>query len=138
MDQYPSQYPSQQRVTGWVGWIAFAAAFMIISGAFGLIQGFVALFQDDFYAISDSEIVEIDVSAWGWIHIIFGALLVLVGGALLSGKLWARLMAIILVCLHMVAQFAFLEWYPVWSVIVIAIDVLVLWALIVHGEEAAA
>ena len=70
------------------------------------------------------------------IHIIFGALVALVGAALLKGATWARVVGTILVGLNLIAQFAWLPAYPVWAVVLIAMDILILWAILVHGGEA--
>jgi len=124
-------------VTGWVGWIAFAAYFMIISGFFGAIQGLAALFRDEsYFVVTKDGLLTFDYTTWGWIHLIMGVVLMLIGGYLLKGSTWARVVAIIVVGLHMIAQFTFVSAYPVWGVIAIAIDVLVLYALLVHGREA--
>jgi hypothetical protein len=121
--------------TGWYGWIAFAATIMIINGGFNLIQGLVALVDDEWYVATANGLVTFDLTAWGWIHLLFGLLLIAVGFALFTEQVWATIAAIIIVSLNMFSQFAFMSAYPVWSIIAIAVDVLVLWALLVHGGE---
>jgi hypothetical protein len=122
-------------VSGWVGWIAFAAFFMIIAGVLGIIQGLTAVIRDDAPFFTKNALVIFDLTQWGWVHFIFGIILVLVGLALMKGATWARVVAVLLVGLHLISQFAALPWYPVWAVIAIVIDMLVLWALLVHGGE---
>jgi hypothetical protein len=122
-------------VTGWVGWIAFAGFIMIITGVLGAIQGLTAIIKDDAAIYAAGTVVVFDVTQWGWVHLIFGLILVLVGVSLLNGATWARVAAIILVGLNLIAQFAAVTWYPVWGIIAIVLDMLVLWALIVHGRE---
>jgi hypothetical protein len=122
-------------VTGWVGWIAFAGFFMIITGVLDAIQGLTAIIKDDAPIFRAGTIVILDVTQWGWVHLIFGIVLVLIGIALLNGSTFARVAAIILVGLNLISQFAGLPWYPVWGVIAIVLDMLILWALIVHGGE---
>jgi hypothetical protein len=123
-------------VTGWVGWIAFAGYFMIILGFFGAIQGFAALLRDEsYFAVGKNGLLTFDYTTWGWIHLIMGIALMLIGGYLMKGSTWARVVAIIVVGLHMIAQFSFVSAYPVWGVVIIAVDVLVLYALLVHGRE---
>jgi hypothetical protein len=124
-----------QRTTGWASWIVFAALFMVINGVLGVIQGLVSLFRDDFFIVTDDHIATFNVSAWGWIHIVIGAILIAVGLAVFKGALWARVGAVVIVSLNLIAQFTWASVFPVWAVIVIAIDALVLWALIVHGDE---
>src|SRR5919106_4617836 len=87
---------------------------------------------------SGESLVLLDLSAWGWAHFIVGLLQVVVGLVLFTGARWARIAAIVLVMLNAVAQLAALNAQPTWAVIIIALDVLVLWALVVHGEEARA
>ena len=124
------------RATGWVGWIWFAAILMMASGVLNVITGIVAVVGDDTaYLNTGVSLLIFDVEGWGWAHLVFGILIFLVGLCLTFGQTWARLLAIILVTLNMLTQFVQLPVYPVWSIIVIAIDVLVLWALIVHGDE---
>ena len=125
--------------TGWVGWIAFAAFFMIGNGAFNAIEGLAALIKDEgFFVVTKRGLLTFNYTGWGWIHLIFGVLLILVGIYLLRGATWARIVAIGLVGLNMISQFAFLVAQPVWATIAIALDVFVLWALFGHGDEMAA
>lgn len=122
--------------TGWVGWIWFAALMLVLLGTYNLIEGLAAIFEDEIFATTSTGLLVLDLTAWGWVHAVVGALQVLVGLAMFSGATWPRVVAIILVMINAVAQLAWLNAHPVWSVIVIAMDVLVLWALVVHGAEA--
>jgi hypothetical protein len=123
-------------VTAWIGWIWFAAILMIMNGTFNLIDGLVALFKDEVYVQSKSGLVVFDYTAWGWILLIIGALQVVAGLALMVGRTWARIVTIILIMLSAIAQIAFITAYPLWSITVIILDVVALWALVVHGREA--
>lgn len=125
-----------RQVTGWVGWIWFAAIMMILVGVFNLIVGLFALLNGDFYVQTRNQVVMFNLTGWGWLHLILGILLIVVGAALTVGQTWARITAIIIVALNAIEQMIFFPAYPWWSLIVIAIDVLVLYALIVHGREA--
>jgi hypothetical protein len=129
-------HTSPQR-TRWVGWIAFGAIFMFINGLFGFIVGLVALLKDDYFVVTDDRIVAFDVTTWGWINIVFSVFLMVLAAALIAGKPWALIISAVLIGLHMVAQFAFLNVTPVWSTVSIAVDALVIWAIVVHGREAA-
>lgn len=122
-------------VTGWVGWIYFAAFMVLLAGIFQLISGFAAVLSPDFYKVQNGSLVVFDLTTWGWIHMLLGILLLCAGTALFSGKTWARVVAVILAMLNLLAQFAFLSEYPLWSIIIIAVDVLVIYALTVHGRE---
>ena len=104
-------------------------------GAFNIIQGFAAVFTDDVFVPTEGGGVILDVTGWGWTHIIIGLLALLAGYGLFSGATWARIFAVIVVMINAVAQLASLNFHPVWSVIVITLDVLVIWAVIVHGGE---
>jgi len=125
------------QVTAWVGWVWFAGIVLITIGFFNAISGLVAVFSPhSLVGVSDAGVVVLDVSAWGWIHLVIGVLLVIVGFALLSGRGWARMVAIVLVVLNAIAQFTTLQVTPWWSLVTIVLDVFVLWALVVHGDEA--
>lgn len=127
----------QGRVTAWVGWVWFAAAVLVTVGLFGVISGLIAVFSPDTVIASNGDAVAvIDVSAWGWVHLALGVLMVLVGLALFGGAAWARLIAIVLIVFNLLAQFVSLPATPWWSLVAIVLCVVVLWALIVHGDEA--
>ena len=122
--------------TAWVGWIAFAAVFMIVSGVFGAIEGLTGIFRDDsFFTTQGGITLSFSFTTWGWIHLLLGILLVLVGIALIKGATWAQFAALVLVSLHLVSQFWYFSVYPLWAFIVILIDILILYAIIVHGDE---
>jgi hypothetical protein len=125
----------EDTTTGWAGWAAFAAFMMILIGGFHAIQGFAAILKDDFYAVTPNYVFEFDVTTWGWIHLVVGVIVVIAGFAIFSGAAWARTIGVIMAFLSAIANFAWLPYYPVWSVIVITICVLVIYALIVHGRE---
>jgi hypothetical protein len=127
--------PEPSRVTGWVGWIWFAGLMLVLLGAFNIVHGFAAIFTDDVFLPTEEGGVVLDVTGWGWAHLIVGLLLLLAGLGLFSGATWARILAVIMVMINAVAQLASLNYHPAWGVIIIALDVVVLWALIVHGRE---
>ncbi len=123
--------------TGWLGWIFFAAVMMVMIGIFHVIQGFVALFKDSYYVVAKSGlVVQLDYTQWGWVHIFWGALILIAGLALMSGQMWARVVGIVLAVVSFFANAAFLAAYPIWSIIIMTMDVLVIYALTVHGREA--
>lgn len=124
-----SQY-EQPPVSGWaLGGVAFAGTLMIMSGAFQAIAGLVAIFDDEFYVIGRNYTFDLDVTAWGWIHLLIGILLLLVGFSLLARRAWAGIVAVTLAVLSAVANFFFIPYYPFWAIVVIAIDVWIIWAL---------
>lgn len=124
------------RRSGWVGWVYFGGAMMILLGTFNIIEGLVALFHDQYYVATPQGLLLFDITGWGWVHLVIGVIAVGVGIGVFTGALWARISGVILCGINAIAQLAFLSAYPVWAVIVIALDVMVIWALIVHGDEA--
>jgi len=127
-----------RQATGWVGWIGFAGMILILNGLFSAIQGLVAIIGTDlYYVVANGSLFLFDISGWGWWNLVFGVLLLITGLALLSGATWARVLAIILVSLSAIGQLLLLPAQPWWSVIVIAIDVLVIFAISMHGRELA-
>jgi hypothetical protein len=122
--------------TAWTGWVVFASFMMILLGAFQAIEGLVAIFDDGFYRVTESGlVVNVDYTVWGWTHLLLGALILISGIGVLAGNLAARTVGVILAGLSALVNLVFIEAYPVWSVIIITVDVLVIYALIVHGRE---
>lgn len=125
-----------QKTSGWVGWIGFAAFILILSGVFSLIQGTVALVGSNYYyAVGDGTLFLFDLTGWGWWNLIIGAVLALTGFALFSGATWARIVAVIAAGLSAIGQLLLVPAQPWWAVIVIAIDVLIIYAITAHGRE---
>lgn len=123
-------------VTGWVGWGVFAAIILLIGGIIDALHGITAIFgPDTVYVVGQVGLFSLDVQAWGWWHLISGILLVFVAIALLGGATWARVVAIVLVSLNAIGQLTLLTAQPWWSLIVLTLDVLVIYALTVHGRE---
>ena len=123
-------------VSGWVGWVFFAAFMMVFIGFFQMLQGLTAVLKDTYYVVLPQWIVSVNLSVWGWIHMVIGGVLLCAGLALFSGKDWARAIGVVFVGFSMLANLLFIAAYPLWSVVVIALDVFVAYALIVHGNEA--
>lgn len=126
------------RVTGWVGWIWFAAVLLLMAGVFNALNGLVAIMSSEAYITTTRGLLVLDLTGWGWWHLFLGALLVVAGIALFSGRMWARVIAVILAALNAVTQLLFLPASPIWSILVIVLDVVIIWALTVHGAEAEA
>ena len=128
-------YEERPETTGWVGWSFFAATMMIIGGGLNAIYGLVAVVNDDWVVWTNSDSAYLDLTAWGWLHIVVGLLVVLAGFGVLSGNIVARTVGVVLAGLSLIVNFLFIPVYPLWSLIVITIDVLVIWALTAHGRE---
>ena len=120
-----------------VGWAGFAGVMLVIVGVFDVIQGLVALFDDEFYVVTQEWVFEFDVTAWGWIHLILGIVLIASGIGIFSANVAARTVGVIVAAVAMIANFAWLPYYPVWSIIMIAISIAVIWALTAHGRDIA-
>lgn len=128
---------NDQQVTGWVGWVYFAGFVLLVSGMLQIISGLSALLNSGFYAVVDGKVFLLDIATWGWIHLILGILVVCTGTALFSGAAWARVVGVVLAVLNLVTYFAFISAYPIWSITVMVLDLVVIYALTVHGGEAA-
>ncbi|MBW9094867.1 hypothetical protein JNB62_14335 [Microbacterium jejuense] len=122
--------------TGWAGWGVFAGVILLISGVFGGLQGLVAIVGPDaYFAVVDGSLFLFDVQGWGWWNLIVGVLLILTGIALLAGQTWARVVAIILAALSAIGQLMLIPTQPFWALAIIAVDILVIYALTAHGRE---
>jgi hypothetical protein len=127
---------AERETSGWaVGFIMFAAIMMIMVGVFQALQGLVAVFENEFYVPTRNYLFQFDATTWGWTHLLLGLLVAFAGYGLLSGKTWARTVAIFLAVLSAIANFAFIPYYPFWSLLIIALDVFVIWAIAAHGGE---
>jgi hypothetical protein len=123
-------------VTGWVGWISFAAILLILLGFFQAIEGLVALFNSDFYLVAPSGlVVDVDFTTWGWVLLITGLLAFGTGFGLLAGNIVARVLGIAFAALSAVVHLVFIAAFPLWAAVVITIDVIVIYAIAVHGHE---
>jgi hypothetical protein len=125
-----SEYKPREPVSGWaIGGLTFAATMLVLIGIFQVIAGLVAIFNDDFYVLTQNYTFDLDVSGWGWIHLLIGIAVILVGYFLYAGATWAGVTAIVLAMLSAVSNFFFIPYYPFWSILVIALAVWVIWAL---------
>ena len=127
---------STQEVTGWVGWIAFAGTMMMLIGVFHVFEGTIALFRDTVLVIPQGGlVVEVSFTQWGWTQLIAGVVIIAAGIGVFTGQTWARVLGVILVSISAILNFAFITAFPVWSLTVIALDVVVIYALTAHGAE---
>ena len=112
---------------------------MTVVGGFAVIEGLLALFVPTTYVASDGAVLTISLVGWGWLHIVLGALVLVAGLGLLSSEVptWARIMAIVVVTLSAIIQLAWLPAYPIWSILMIALDVFIIGALVATGDRAA-
>jgi hypothetical protein len=136
----PSQAPSHRDAapepTGWVGWVVFAAMMMIMVGAFQVVVGLTALFNSGYYVVTEQNlVVNVDYTAWGWTHILLGAVAVAAAFGVLAGQMWGRVVGIVMAMLSALVNLAFIAAYPLWSIVLITLDILVIYALAAHGRE---
>jgi hypothetical protein len=130
--------PQRETVSGWtVGFAYFAGAIMILIGIYHAIAGLAAIFEDEFFVVGRNYTFDLDVTAWGWIHLILGIVVVLAGIGIYSGATWARTVGIVLAGLSAIANFFWIPYYPVWAVLIIALDIAVILALTAFTREAA-
>lgn len=128
MGQYQSE-PSGMAVGG----VIFAGVMMVVIGAFQTIAGLAAIIEDDLFVVGKDYIFSLDTTAWGWVHLLLGIVIVFAGFAIFAGKVWGGTFAIVLATLSAIANFFYIPHYPAWSILIIALDVWVIWALTREG-----
>ena len=119
------------------GWIGFAGILMVLLGGLSVFQGLIALLEDDYYVPTQAGYLVFDITAWGWIMLIWGIVLALVGLALLAGNSWARWTSIVLVSINVFGQLGFLGNTndTLWLLTTLTLNIIVLYALIVRWHE---
>jgi hypothetical protein len=131
-----AQQQAEPRLTGWLGWVLFAGFTMVVVGCFQAVMGLVGIFNTDFYVVTaDNLAIPVNYTTWGVAHLILGLIVALAGLAVMAGKAWGRAVGIFLAAIQAIVNFAWFPAYPFWSLIVIAVDILVIYALLVHGGE---
>lgn len=123
----PDEQPVKQAFAG--GAAIAAAALLLTAGFITLFQGISAVAEDEVFVAGPQYTYELDLSSWGWVHIVFGILLILTALALMTGATWARIVAIGLAALSIVVNFLWLPYYPLWSILIIALDIVIIWAV---------
>lgn len=122
--------------SAWTGWIIFAASMLLLIGTFNVIQGIVALVDDKRVLVTQNRLIGVDLTGWGWTLLIFGVLMVGTGIGLVTAQTWARVSAIVIVGLHAISQVAWLAAYPLWSLLMVALDTVVLYGLTARWDAA--
>ena len=125
MSDYPAARPSAWAIGG----VTFASTIMILVGIFQAFAGLAAIIDDEFYIVTQNYAFDLDVTAWGWVHLILGIVVAIAGFALWQRKVWAATVAIFLAMLSALANFFFIPYYPFWSILMIALAIWVIWAL---------
>jgi hypothetical protein len=125
-------------VSGWtVGFAVFAGVMLMMVGVFHGLAGLAAIIDDQFFVVSKNYAFEFDTTAWGWIHLVYGVILVGAGYGVFSGATWARVVGVTVATLSAVGNFFFIPYQPVWAILIIAIDILVIASLSIYNREAA-
>jgi hypothetical protein len=114
---------------GAIGGLIFATCILILIGAFQVVAGLAAIIEGQFYVVTRNYTFDLDTTAWGWIHLLFGLLLIATGFGLFARQTWAGVTAIVLAGLSALANFFFIPYYPFWAILVIALDIWVIWSL---------
>ena len=122
--------------SGWAaGWITFAGIALIMIGIFHAIAGFAEIIDSDSYVLTQQYVLKFNATTWGWIHLIGGIIVIFAGFGVFRGAVWARTVGVIIAMISAIANFAWLLYMPLWSILMIFIDVSIIWALTVHGHE---
>jgi hypothetical protein len=129
----PTTTPVSATDNAWAGGLTvFAGIILATVGVFQFFQGLAAVVKGGFYVVAPNNIYEFSVSSWGWIHLILGIVLAVTGFFILTGQPWARAVGIVVAALSALANFLFIPYYPIWALVIIALDVAVIWALATH------
>ena len=118
-----------------IGFTYFAALVMFMVGTFHAIMGFAGILENEFFVVGRNYVFEFDATVWGWIHLIGGLVVVFAAVGLFNGSVWARTVGVTIAVISAIVSFGFIPYYPVWSIVVIALDVAVIWALTAHGRD---
>jgi hypothetical protein len=119
-----------QAVSPWAhGIVGFAGVVMIVGGAFQALEGLAGIVHDKYLVVAPTTIYAFDLTAWGVIHLLVGAALAVIGVSLLRGQTWARVAGLIAAVVSAILNFVWLPFSPWWAIMVIAVDMLVIWAL---------
>ena len=116
------------------GWTAFSAVMLMLAGIFGIIDGLVAIFNDKAFIVTDDQVVWFDITAWGWFHLILGVIVLAAGWSIMSNATWGRVAGILAASVHAVVSLPFITVYPWWTILIIALDVIVIYGLMVPAQ----
>jgi hypothetical protein len=126
---------SEQPSAWAAGYAAFAGVVLIMVGFFQAVAGLAAIVDDTFYVVGREYVFQFDATTWGWIHLIIGVIVLLAGFGIFSGNVLARTVGVLAAAISGLAAFMWLPWYPVWGVVIIALDIAIIWALTMHGRD---
>lgn len=127
---------NNSEITGWVGWLGFASFLMLFAGFFHVIEGVADRSRQNVFVHSSGYVWVLNYNKWGWINIVGGVLLIAASLSLIKAGMWGRVFASLVVIISMLVAVTTIPQYPIWSVVVLIVDALVLYAVTVHGNEA--
>ena len=125
-----SSQPSSTKMAWAEGLTLAGASLLVMVGIFQALQGLAAIVNDQRFVVTGSYIYKFDTTTWGWIHLILGLLAIGLGVAMIMGQGWSFVVGIIVAIISAVSQFMWLPYYPVWAIVIIALDVAIVWALV--------
>lgn len=127
---------ASREVSGWaVGWTIYAAVWMWILGFFHVLAGFAGIVEDEVLVPTENYIFQFDTTTWGWVHLTVGIIVLLAGFSVFRGAVWARAVGVVLATVSIIVNFAWLPYYPIWGLLMIAASAFVIWALTAHGRD---
>ncbi|MQY33736.1 hypothetical protein SRB17_17010 [Streptomyces sp. RB17] len=134
-----SQAHTRTARQAWAGGLtSFAGVMLLLAGLLGVFRGIMAIAQDNVFVTTPNYVFKFNLTSWGWIHLVLGALAVIVSFGLFTPSMWARVAGVGIAGLVIIANFLSLPYYPVWSVVMIALSGFIIWALcVVQGRESA-
>jgi len=123
--------------TRWTGWIGFAGLLMIVVGSLEFFEGLIAVVRDKYYVLGPEQIIIFDMTTWGWLTLLWGVVVAFAGWGLLARAGWARWFTIVVGTVNIVGQLAWLgsAAYPLWSLTILTLSIIILYALIVRWDE---
>ncbi|MFF7858166.1 hypothetical protein [Streptomyces sp. NPDC007904] len=124
----PAPTAKQEWATGLT---AFAAVMLFLVGLLDIFRGIMAIAEDDVFVTTPDYVFQFDLTSWGWIHLVLGVVAAIVSYGLLRTAVWARVTGVAIAVLVIIANFLSLPYYPVWSVVLIAVSGFIIWALCV-------
>jgi hypothetical protein len=134
--EHPARVDRAPQMTGWIGLSAFAGVMLLLLGSLHGISGLLALFREDYYLVEPGRLAaEMSYTGWGWVHLLLGLVLAAAGIGIFFGMVWARIVGIAWAVLSALTNLTFMAAIPVWCAVMITLDVLVIYALSVHGRD---
>src|SRR3954451_19461553 len=136
MNKSPRERPmASQHSRAWTGWIVFAGIMLMVISSINIFEGFLALISNERVVATRGNFVIVDMTSWGWTLVLSGVVMLGVAIGLLAGAGWARITSIVVIGLHAAAQVLWIGAYPIWSLLMIALDTIVLFALCARWSE---